>query len=95
MMRKWLCAILLLFVGMVSAMANTGDYFYYKTTAYASPTGGGKVYVSTTSTNNPSYQSGSHSISGNSYNVNSASLTFFFYAQASNNWIFDHWAEGL
>lgn len=94
MMRKWLCAILLLFVGMVSAMANTGDYFYYKTTAYASPTGGGKVYVSTTSTNNPDYRTGSHSISGSSYNVNSASLTFYFYAQANNNWIFDHWAEG-
>ena len=92
--HRWLCAISLLFVGVLPIVANTGDYFYYKTTAYASPTGGGKVYVSTTSTNNPDYRTGSHSISGSSYNVNSASLTFYFYAQANNNWIFDHWAEG-
>lgn len=92
--HKWLCVILLLIVGLLPIAANTGTYYYYNTTAYASPTDGGKVYVSTTSTNSPSYKENSHNISGSDYNAGFSELTFYFYAQANENYIFDHWAEG-
>ncbi len=93
--HKLLCMTLLLFVGMLPLAANTGDYYYYNTTATASPTDGGKVYVSTSSTNNPDYREDHHTIDGREYSVNSAELTFYFYAQANENWIFDHWAKGF
>ena len=92
--HKWLCMILLLFVGLLPIKANTGSNYYYNTTATASPTAGGKVYVSTASTTNPDYRTDSHTITGSSYSANSAELTFYFYAQANENWIFDHWAQG-
>lgn len=92
--RIWLCLILLLVVGVLP-IAATGDYYYYNTTATASPTAGGRVYVSTESTNNPAYtDTGSDDASGRYYGGDNASLTFFFYAKANENWIFDHWAQG-
>jgi hypothetical protein len=92
MMHRWLCTIMLLFVGMMSAMAT--NTYYYKTTVNASPTAGGKVYVSASSTDNPAYQTAPQSISGGQRNVGNGTLTFYFYAQANENYIFDHWAQG-
>lgn len=93
-LHKWLCMILLLFVGLLPIKAGTGSDFYYNTTVYASPTAGGKVYVSTQSTPNPDYKTEKHNIADKSHNVGYAELTFYFYAQANENWIFDHWAQG-
>lgn len=92
--HKWLCMILLLFVGLLPIKAGTGSDYYYNTTVYASPTAGGKVYVSTQSTPNPDYKTEKHNIADKSHNVGYAELTFYFYAQANENWIFDHWAQG-
>ena len=93
MTHRWLCTIMLLFVGMMSAMANTSTY-WYQATVNASPTAGGKVYVSTSSTNNPAYKNSSHSIKGSQRNTSNGTQTFYFYAQANDNYIFSHWAEG-
>lgn len=93
MMHRWLCAIMLLFVGLTSTIAGTNTY-YYKAIVNASPTAGGKVYVSTSSTSTPAYQNSPHSITGNQRNISYGTQTFYFYAQANDNYIFSHWAEG-
>ncbi len=93
MMHRWFFAIMLLFVGIISAVANTST-FYYKATVNASPTAGGKVYVSAASTDSPAYQNSPHTITGNQRNINNGTQTFYFYAQANDNYIFSHWAEG-
>lgn len=99
-LHRMLCALLLLCAGVVSAMAGTGSDYYFKVTATPSPTAGGKVYVSKTSTNNPSYvtpnnsnKKGVSTDTGSDHNVGSGSLTFYFYAKANDNYIFDHWAK--
>ena len=93
MMHRWLLTIMLFFVGMMPAMAGTSRY-YYETTVKASPTAGGKVYVSTSSTSTPAYQKSPHTITGNQRNISYGTQTFYFYAQANDNYIFSHWAEG-
>ncbi len=91
-LHRWLCTIVLLAVSLLSATATST--YYYKVTATATPNGYGKVYVSRTSTNNPTYQNTSTS-SGNVDYIGRPSLNFKFYAQATNeNYIFSHWASG-
>ena len=85
---RWLFTIMLLFVSLLQAMATST--YYYSTTVYASPTGGGKVYVSAASTNNPAYQNSPHTITGNQRNISYGTQTFYFYAQANDNYIFSH-----
>ena len=100
-LHRMLCTLLLLCAGVTSAVAGgTGSDFYFKATATPSPTAGGKVYVSKTSTNSPSYvtpnnsnRKGVSTDTGSNYNVGSGSLTFYFYAKANDNYIFDHWAK--
>lgn len=77
-------------------MAGTGSDYYFKVTATPSPTAGGKVYVAKESTNNPSYvnNGGTSTATGKDHNVNSGALTFYFYAKANNNYIFDCWRKG-
>ena len=88
-LHRWLCTIVLLAVSFLTATATST--YYYKVTATATPEGYGKVYVSRTSTNNPSYQKTSTS-SGNVEYIGRPSLNFKFYAQAtSENYIFSHW----
>lgn len=99
-LHRMLCTLLLLCAGVVSAIAGTGSDYYFKATATPSPTAGGKVYVSKTSTNSPSYvtpnnsnRKGVSTDTGSDHNVGSGSLTFYFYAKANDNYIFDHWAK--
>ena len=99
-LHRMLCTLLLLCAGVVSAIAGTGSDYYFKATATPSPTAGGKVYVSKTSTNSPSYvtpnnsnKKGVSTDTGSDHNVGSGSLTFYFYAKANDNYIFDHWAK--
>ena len=81
-------------------LANTNT-FYYKLTVEPKGTGSGSVYVSTTSTNDPSYKNQSYSInntegwfSGETVIGNSATLSFHFYAKPQNELsIFSHWAK--
>ena len=94
-LHRMLCTLLLLCAVLVSAMAS--DTFYYAANAYVSPTqptAGGKVYVSSTPTTNPSYQNAPVSISGKQRTVGYGEVTLYYYAQANDGFIFDHWAEG-
>lgn len=92
-LHRMLCTLLLFCAGVTSAMANTQD-FYYAANAYASPTGGGKVYVSSTSTSNPSYQQSPHRITGSQRTIGYGEVSLYYYAKANDGFIFDHWAEG-
>ena len=91
-LHRMLCTLLLLCAGVSSAMANT-QTFYYAANAYASPTGGGKVYVSSTSTADPQYQNSPHGITGSQRTIGYGDVTLYYYAQANDGYIFDHWAE--
>jgi len=95
-LHRMLCTLLLLCASAVSVMAGTGSDYFFKVTATPSPTAGGKVYVAKESTNNPSYvnNGGTSTATGKDHNVNSGSLTFYFYAKANNNYIFDCWRKG-
>ena len=62
-----LCTLLLLCAGLIPSMADSGTWYYYKTTVTPSPSGGGKVYVSTSATNDPDYKQGSYPIEGREY----------------------------
>ena len=96
-LHRMLCTLLLLCAGVTSAVAGgTGSDYFFKVTATPSPTAGGKVYVAKESTNNPSYvnNGGTSTATGKDHNVNSGSLTFYFYAKANNNYIFDCWRKG-
>ena len=90
--HRMLCTLLLLCAGVTSALANT-QTFYYAANAYASPTGGGKVYVSSTSTADPQYQQSPHGITGSQRTIGYGDVTLYYYAQANDGYIFDHWAE--
>lgn len=92
-LHRMLCTLVLSCAGLMLAMANTQD-FYYAANAYASPTGGGKVYVSKESTNSPSYQNSPHSITGRQRTIGYGEVSLYFYAQANDDYIFDHWAQG-
>ena len=91
-LHRMLCTLLLLCVGMVSAIANT-QTFYYAANAYVSPTGAGKVYVSSTSTTSPAYQNPPASTNGSQRTIGYGEVTLYFYAQANDGYIFNHWAN--
>ena len=94
-LHRMLCTLLLLCAGVVSAMATST--FYYAANAYVSPTqptAGGKVYVSSSATTNPPYQNSPHGITGSQRTVGYGEVTLYYYAQANEGFIFDHWAIG-
>ena len=91
-LHRMLCTLLLLCAEITTAMATST--FYYAANAIASPTGGGKVYVSSTSTSNPSYQQSPHRITGSQRTIGYGEVTLYYYAKANDGYIFDHWAEG-
>ena len=86
-----LCTLLLLCAGVVSTMATST--FHYAANAYVSPTGAGKVYVSSEANNNPPYQNSPHKITGKQTTVGYGEVTLYYYAQANEGFIFDHWAK--
>ena len=91
-LHRMLCTLLLLCAGVVSTMATST--FHYAANAYVSPTGAGKVYVSSEANNNPPYQNSPHKITGSQRTVGYGEVTLYFYAQANDDYIFDHWAQG-
>lgn len=93
-MKRWLSAIVLSLVALLHVNANTGDYYYYRATADISPTGSGKVYVTTTASNDPAYQGTAMTITGRQYSYGNARVEFHYYAQPNEDYIFDHWARG-
>ena len=92
-LHRMLCTLLLLCVGMGTAKAVSHTY-YYKANAYVSPSGGGKVYVNDKSTDTPSYKDSPATKTGSQYTVSYGEVNLYFYAQANDGYVFDHWAEG-
>lgn len=106
MMSKtaWICKSVMLFfclvLGCVSGFAGTSrSTFYYSAEASYTPTGAGKVYV-TTSSNAPSessYQTPTHTITGSGSGVTvlgtnyGPTVTFNFYAHANEDYAFSYW----
>ena len=90
-LHRMLCTLLLLCAGVVSTMATST--FHYAANAYVSPTGAGKVYVSSSATTNPQYQNPPHRITGSQRTVGYGEVTLYYYAQANEGFIFDHWAN--
>ena len=93
-LHRMLCTLLLLCAGLVSAMASST--FYYAANAYVTPTqptAGGKVYVSSSATTDPQYQDSPHRITGSQRTVGYGEVTLYYYAQANEGFIFDHWAN--
>ena len=94
-LHRMLCTLLLLCAGIMTA-AGTGTNYYFKVTADPEPTAGGKVYVSDVSTNNPDYVSGTSSKEGYVRRTgDKGTQIFHFYAQANDDYIFDHWATNI
>ena len=91
-LHRMLCTLLLLCAGITAAMAC--DTFYYAANAYVSPSGAGKVYVSSTATSNPTYQDSPAQTSDSQWTVSYGEVNLYFYAQANDGYIFDHWAKG-
>ena len=92
---RWLGLVVVLLVGAKVALANTNT-FYYNATATGSPQGAGKVYISSTSNNNPPYQNNRSTTNTQDIDFigNSAPLTLYMYAQpASNVYLFKNWTN--
>lgn len=74
------------------------NHYFYRATVKAQPTAGGKVYVSKSATNTPSYQTVNnqgYSITGNADTyAQFGTTTLYWYAQENDGYIFDHWAKG-
>jgi len=92
-LHRTLCILLLFSAGLTIANAGNTATFYYTANANVSPTGAGKVYVSSESTSNPPYRTAPASTSGSQGSINYATVTLYYYAQANDGFIFDHWAE--
>ena len=97
-MHRWLCTIMLLFVGLMSAMANTSTYYYQATVTAKltdGTTGGGKVYVTTNSQAIPDYTQNTQTINGDQDVIGDyGTRTFYYYASADDGFLFSHWTDG-
>lgn len=94
-MKRWLSTMLLSLVCVLPALAyGTGSTYYYSATASIRPTGTGKVYVATEATDDPAYQSTAQTITGDQYSAQNARVTFYWYAQANDGYIFKNWVDG-
>ncbi len=89
-MKRWLSTVVLSVMAVLPALATSR--YYYNATAHVGSTGGGKVYVGTSSTTNPNYQETS-TASGSQRSIGEANVTFYYYAKAEENYVFDHWAK--
>ena len=101
--RRWLAAAVLLFVALLPAMAKNTPTYYYRAYAYVSPENNparGKVYIKendhtepstndykTSTQRNPHYKDGSLQT-----DAEQGSARLYFWAQAANGWVFDHWS---
>lgn len=93
-MKVWLCALVLALAATTAWATGTGSTYYYSATAKINPSGSGKVYVATAATDNPDYRSTNHAITGSQYSGNNgAAVTFYWYAQANDGYIFKNWVN--
>ena len=75
-------------------MSMAGDNKHYsKVTAIVNPTGAGKVYVATSTTNNLGYQENSHSNGQQTGALNPNQHTYYLYAQANDDYNFSGWYQ--
>lgn len=94
LMKRWLSVVALVLTSVTAWAGGTGSTYYYSATARISPTGSGKVYVATTASDNPAYQTTNQTITGSQYSANQARVTFYYYAQANDGYIFKNWIDG-
>jgi hypothetical protein len=90
---RWLSLVVVMLVSVQGALANTNT-FYYNATATSSPQAAGKVYISSTSNNNPPYQNGSSTTGTQNFDYvgNSGNITLYMYAQPrSDSYLFQNW----
>ena len=94
---RWLCLVVVVLVHVQVALCNTSTY-YYKATATPSPLtpeAAGKVYISKEGTTSPTYQAATVTVTGNTKTIaDQAQTTLHLYAQANDDFLFDHWALG-
>ena len=86
-----LMIVVMLFVALTGKASS--DY-YYKATANADVSGGGKVYVSSEATNSPAYAAAPQSLEGSVRGFTSsggANATFHFYASNNEGYRFMGW----
>ena len=98
MNSDWLHRLAVLVVGLICVVGNvraTATDYYYRATANVSPSGSGRVYVSSTSTRNPAYQSAPMSINGEvtGFFGNKPNQTVYFYATPNATYAFLGWKE--
>ena len=98
MNSDWLHRLGVLVVGLICVVGNvqaTAKDYYYRATANVSPSGSGRVYVSSTSTRNPAYQSAPMSINGvvTGFFGNKPNQTVYFYATPNATYAFLGWIE--
>ena len=89
---RWLGLVALMLLGMLELHATST--FYYKATVTPSPAGAGKVYISSSPTNSPSYQSSAQTITGNQRTIGYGETALYMYAKANDNYLFSHWEDG-
>ncbi len=94
-LSNWYRVVMFIFMTIpLNAVAGgSTSTYYYRATANISPSGSGKVYVDTSSTDNPNYQTSSTKTGNQTAGSDGAQVTFYYYAQANNGYIFDHWAK--
>ena len=90
---RWLCLVVVMLMVVLTGVHATNNY-YYEATVTPSPQGAGKVYIASSSTNNPSYQSSAQTITGSQFTIGYGETTLYMYAKANDNYLFSHWAEG-
>lgn len=92
--RRCIAAVVLLFVALLPALAGGAtSTYYYSAEVSASPSAGGKVYISNQSTNNPTYQTSSNTGTQES---TSQTVNLYLYAQpnTSADYLFSNkWQE--
>ena len=77
--RRCIAAVVLLFIALLPALAGGAtSTYYYSAEVSASPSAGGKVYISNQSTNNPTYQTSSNTGTKES---TSQTVNLYLYAQ--------------
>ena len=90
---RWLCLVAVMLMGVLTEVHATHTY-YYSATVSPSPQGAGKVYISSSQTSSPTYQSTAQTITGNQYTIGYGETTLYMYATANDNYIFSHWLKG-
>ena len=87
---RWLGLVVVMLIHVQLALCT--NTYYYKATATPSPQGAGLVYISKKAEKNPAYQESSYTEGSTNTLLNSATTTLYLYAQANDDFIFDHWA---